>query len=200
MTGDGDGQGLQPAAGAVAKSGGAKPPAGLKNPLQVSRDLMKNFLSKTPIRGRDDRTASPRPDQAPKRTSQRDEDDANMQLVDMEDVEEGDEEPWQAKLRQTIIEVAGLPPEQANMCMQHIKKTFKDKVVEEAKRVTKKVLRDEVEVAKCRRVILMHNADKWVAGHQITQGYILAERVTAALHRICGGMINVMDCFAVGVW
>jgi hypothetical protein len=200
VTGDGDGRGLQPAAGAAAKSGGAKPPAGLKNPSQASRDLMKNFLSKTPKRGRDDWTASPRPDQASKRTSQRDEDDANVQLVDMEDVEEGDEEPWQAKLRQTIMEAAGLTPEQANICMQHIKKTFKDKVAEEAKRVAKKVFRDEVEAAKCRRSILMHNADKWVAGDQITQGYSLAERVTAAVHRICGGMINVVDCFAVGAW
>jgi hypothetical protein len=68
---------------------------------------MKNFFNKTPKRGRDDWMASPRPDQAPKRTSQRDEDDANMQLVDMEDLEEGDEEPWQAKLRQTIMEAAG---------------------------------------------------------------------------------------------
>jgi hypothetical protein len=78
---------------------------------------MKNFLSKTPKRGRDDWTASLRPDQAPKRTSQRDEDDANVQLVDMEDVEEGDEEPWQAKLRQTIMGAAGLTLEQANICM-----------------------------------------------------------------------------------
>jgi hypothetical protein len=84
--------------------------------------------------------------------------------------------------------------------MQHIKKTFKDKVAEEAKRVAKKVFRDEVEAARCRRSNLMHNADKWVASDQITQGYSLAERVTAAVHRVCGGMINVVDCFAVGTW
>ncbi len=73
-------------------------------------------------------------------------------------------------------------------------------MAEEAKRVTKKVFRDEVEAAKCRRSILMHNADKWVAGDQITQGYSLAERVTAAVHRICGGMFNVVDAFVVGAW
>jgi hypothetical protein len=41
----------------------------------------------------------------------------------MEDTEAEDtvEEPGQAKLRQTMIEVAGLSPEQANICMQHIK-------------------------------------------------------------------------------
>jgi hypothetical protein len=104
----------------------------------------------------------------------------------MDDVEEGDEEPWQAKLRQTIMEADGRTPEQANICMQHIKKTLKDKVVEEAKRVAKKVFRDEVEAAKCRRSILMHNADKWVAGDQITQGYSL---VSGACH---GGSTQIM--------
>jgi hypothetical protein len=188
----------------AAKGGGGKQQAGVKHPSQASRDLMKNFLSKTPNqkRGREDWSASPRPDQAAKRTTQRgDEDDNdNVQLVDMEEVEDGDEEPWQAKLRQTIMEAAGLTPEQAKICMQHIKKTFKDKVAEEAKRVAKKVFRDEVEAAKCRRSILMHNADKWVASDHMTMGYSLSERVTAMVHRVCGGMINVVDCFAVGAW
>jgi hypothetical protein len=31
-------------------------------------------------------------------------------------------------------------------------------------------------------------------------GYSLAERVTAAVHRICGSMINVVNCFAVRAW
>ncbi len=88
-----------------------------------------------------------------------------VHLVDTEDPEEEAEEPWQAKLGQTIIEAAGLTPEQTSICMQHIKKTFKDKVAEEAKKVAKKVLGEEVEAAKCRRFILIHNADKWVAGN-----------------------------------
>jgi hypothetical protein len=74
-------------------------------------------------------------------------------------------------------------------------------VAEEAKRIAKKVFKDVVEAAKCRRSILMHNANKWVAGDQLTQGYSLAERVTTVVHRICSSMINVvMDCFAVGAW
>jgi hypothetical protein len=36
--------------------------------------------------------------------------------------------------------------------MQHIKKALKDKVAEEAKRVAKKVFRDEVEAAKVQEV------------------------------------------------
>ena len=206
--GDGEGRGPQQTSAAdtaTATKAGKAPPGGARNASQASRDLMKNFLSKTPItkRGREDWAASPRPEQAAKRTTQREdeeEDGENVQLVDMEDTDEGTEEPWQAKLRQTIMEAAGLTPEQASICMQHIKKTFKDKVAEEARKVAKKVFRDEVEASKCRRSILMHNADKWVAEDQMTMGYSLAERVTAAVHRICGGMINVVDCFAVGAW
>jgi hypothetical protein len=70
-------------------------------------------------------------------------------------------------------------------------------VAEEAKKVAKKVFRDEVEAVKCRRSALMHNADKWAAGDQITLEYSLTERVTAVVNRICGGIINVVDCFSV---
>ncbi len=170
-------------------------------PSQASRDLMKNFLSKTPAkRGRDEWAASPRPEQDAKRASQREEEDDSVQLEDMEEAEEEVEETCQTQLKKTMMEAAGLTPEQASICMKHIKKTFRERVAEEAKKIAKKVFKDEVEAAKCRRSILMHNADKWVAGDQLTQGYSLAERVTAAVHRIYGGMINVVDCFAVGAW
>ncbi len=66
-----------------------------------------------------------------------------------------------------------------------------------AEKVAEKVFRDKVLAAKYRRSILMHNMNKWVAGDQISMSYSLAERVTAAVHRICGGMINVVACFLV---
>jgi ABC-type Zn2+ transport system substrate-binding protein/surface adhesin len=96
-------------------------------------------------------------------------------MADLEEEEE--EEEWQKKLRKTIMEVAGLTPEQAKICMQHIKKTFKEKVGDEAKKVAKNVVKDEQELGKCRRSILMHNSVKWVAGDRNTQGYTLAKRV-----------------------
>ncbi len=109
----------------VAKGGGGKQQAGVKHPSQASRDLMKNFLNKTPNqkRGREDWATSPRPDHVAKRTTQREdeeEDNDNVLLVDMEEVEDGDEEPWPAKLTQTIMDAAGLTPEQAKIGMQHI--------------------------------------------------------------------------------
>ncbi len=147
---------LQPTAGDVAVKGGrGKQQVWVKHPSQASRDLMKNFLNKTinQKRGREGWTASPRPDQAAKRTTQREDgdDNDNVQLVDMQDKEDGDKEPSQARLRQTIMEEVGLTPKQAKICMQHIKKTFKDRVAKEAKRVTKKVFRDEAEATKGRR-------------------------------------------------
>jgi hypothetical protein len=62
------------------------------------------------------------------------------------------------------MEVAGLTPEQAKVCMQHTRKTFNERVGEEAKKAARRMMRDEQELNKCRRSILMHNADKWVAG------------------------------------
>ena len=167
---------------------------------QASKDLMKSFLGgKNQKRGREDWAASPKSDQAAKRAPARQEEE-EVVLEDLEDTEEEEDEAWQAQLRRTMMEAAGLTPEQANICMRHIKKTFKERVAEEAKRIAKKVFKDEVEVAKCRRSILMHNADRWVAPDVYTQGYSLAERVTAAVQRTCGGMVTVVDCFAVGGW
>ncbi len=44
----------------------------------------------------------------------------------------------------------------------NIKKTFQESMAEEAKWISKKVFREDVEIVKCKRSILMHNADKWV--------------------------------------
>jgi hypothetical protein len=162
--------------------------------------MMKNFLSRTPAkRVRDEWAASPRPEQNAKRASQSEEEDNSVQLEDMEETEET-KETWQVQLKKTMMEAARLTPEQASICMKHIKKTFRERVAEEAKRIAKKVFKEEVEAAKCRRSILMYNVDKWMAGDQLMQGYSLAERVTAAIHGICGSMNNVVDCFAVRAW
>ena len=193
---------------ATATAPGGKTTGDKGGNSQASRNLMKNFLTAAatpPVkRGRDEWAASPRPDQAAKRAQQKgDEDDRDeevTEMVDLEDEEIEEEEDWQKQLRKTMMKAAGLTPEQAKICMQHIRKTFKDRVGEEAKKVAKKVVRDEQELGKCRRSILMHNADKWVEGDVNTRGYSLAERVTSAIHRISGGMVMVMDCFAIGAW
>jgi hypothetical protein len=61
---------------AGAGEGRGRQPVGARNPSQASRDLMKNFLGKnTPKRGREDWAASPQPDQAAKRATQRDDEE-----------------------------------------------------------------------------------------------------------------------------
>ncbi len=47
-TGEGDLRPQTAAGDTVAKGGGGKQQAGVKHPSQASRDLMKNFLTKTP--------------------------------------------------------------------------------------------------------------------------------------------------------
>ncbi len=73
--------------------------------------------------------------------AQGDKEDYNAQLVGMEDTREGNQKLWQAKLSQTMMDMAGHTPEHSDFCMQHSKKTFKDRVAEEAKKVAKKVFK-----------------------------------------------------------
>ena len=54
------------------------------------------------------------------------------------------------------------------------------------------------EEEKCRRSILIHNADKW-AGH-INNGFSLAENTTAQIHRLTGHTVLVLDAFTIGQW
>ncbi len=46
----------------------------------------------------------------------------------------------------------------------------------------------------------MHNAEKWVYGDPLTQGYSLEERVTSLVQRLCTHMVTVVDCFFMGQW
>jgi hypothetical protein len=64
---------------------------------------MENFLSRTPAkRGRDEWAASPRLEQDAKRASQREEEDDNGQVKDMEE----NEETWQAQFKKTMMKAA----------------------------------------------------------------------------------------------
>ncbi len=49
-------------------------------------------------------------------------------MIDLEVLE--DKKYWQKKLKRSIMEAARLTPEQAKICMQHSKQTFKERVGE----------------------------------------------------------------------
>jgi hypothetical protein len=68
--------------------------------------------------------------------------------------------------------------------------------VKEAGRQSHQIYKDNQEAQKCRKSILIHNADKWVQG--ILPDYSLGERVTALIHGVTNGMVSVADAFAIG--
>src|SRR5450830_1172989 len=53
---------------------------------------------------------------------------------------------------------------------------------------------------KSSRSVLIHRADLWVEQDTQTQGYGLAERVTAAVCKATHGMVQVRDAFLLGRW
>jgi hypothetical protein len=68
-----------------------------------------------------------------------------LEMVELED------QDWQKKLRKTIIEEAWLTPGQTKNCLQHIKKTFKERVGEKTKKAARKVVKDQQELEKYMR-------------------------------------------------
>jgi hypothetical protein len=73
-------------------------------------------------------------------------------------------------------------------------------MADEAKKVAVMVHTEKVEAKKSRSSIPMHNAEKWVYGDLLTQGYSLAERVTLLVQRLSIHTVTAVDCFAIGQW
>ena len=118
------------------------------------------------------------------------------------------------KIRQKLMEKAGLTQQQMDAVgevLTHILEVvgieIKEKVMEGATEGANEATRlavDAAEVAankkweedRCRRSILVNNADKW-ASH-INNSFSLAENTTAQIHRLTGHATLVLDAFAVG--
>jgi hypothetical protein len=56
----------------------------------------------------------------------------------------------------------------------------------------------EAEFDKCRRSLVIQNPSKWVEADRSTEGFLLADRVTAAIHRATRGMVSITDAFQIG--
>ena len=54
------------------------------------------------------------------------------------------------------------------------------------------------ELEKVRRSILLHNVDQWLEGEKDTEGHWVADRVTAAIHKLTWGMVTVVEAFPLG--
>ncbi len=132
----------------------------------------------------EDQTAKRVPINTQRRGEEESMEDEEQQQEEMKEYNIDQEEEWQKKLRRALMEEGGLTPEQAMGVMKRVMYTFKEKVADEAKKAGVRVHKEEVEAKKCRSSILMHNADKWVQGDLMTQGYSLAERVTSLVQRL----------------
>jgi len=104
----------------------------------------------------------------------------------------------------------GLSPQQAAMVMGIVMKGFQALVKKAAKEAVASAIREvdkanmdaaeamvnrKIEEDRCRRSILIHNADKWV-GH-LSDTYSLAEHITAQVQRNWPS-VTIMDAFMVG--
>ncbi len=78
--------------------------------------------------------------------------------------------------------------------------THEERVMVQAYAIAKEVFHRESELKKCRRSLLIHNVDKWVERDKETEGYSLADRATAAVHKLTGGMVTVQEAFPLGQW
>jgi hypothetical protein len=150
--------------------------------------------------GSEDQTAKRVPNKTQRRGEEESMKDEEQQQEEMEEYNIDPEEEWQKKLMRALTEEDGLTPEQAMRVMKRVMHTFKEKVADEAKKAAVRVHKEEVEAKKCRSSILMHNANKWVQGDPLTQGYSLGERVTSLVQRLCTHMVTVVDCFTIGQW
>jgi len=116
------------------------------------------------------------------------------------------------ELRKKLMERAGLSPKQVELVWEVLDDILKvaamdigDMATDMANEATRAAA-DAAEVAtnkkweedRCRRSILINNADKWV-GH-INNGFSLAENTTAQIHRLMGHAVLVLDAFYIGQW
>ena len=116
-------------------------------------------------------------------------------------------------MRQKIMEKAGLSPQQVAMVMEVVTEGIKEilqsytreTVAAAAKEATKaatEAAREDAskyrEADRCKRSIIMHNADRWVGN--VSNGYGLAENITAQIHRCMAHTVLVLDAFTIGQW
>jgi len=159
-------------------------------------------VTRTPAkRGREADGTPPADQQAAKKTAQ----EEGEGMGDVEDKLEA--------MRQKIVEKAGLSPQQVAMVMEVVTEGIKEilqsytreTVAAAAKEATKaatEAAREEAsryrEADRCKRSIIMHNADRWVGNSN--NGYGLAENITAQIHRCMAHTVLVLDAFSIGQW
>jgi HD-GYP domain-containing protein (c-di-GMP phosphodiesterase class II) len=121
--------------------------------------------------------------------------------------EQGDQQgqeyqAWQIELYNKMKAMGGdaIPAELYKGFLDLFTATHEERVMVQAHSIAKEVFHRESELKKCRRSLLIHNVDKWVENDKETEGYSLADRATAAVHKLTGGMVTVQEAFPLGQW
>ena len=121
--------------------------------------------------------------------------------------EQGDQQgqeyqAWQIELYNKMKAMGGdaIPAELYKGFLDLFTATHEERVMVQAHSIAKEVFHRESELKKCRRSLLIHNVDKWVENDKETEGYSLADRATAAVHKMTGGMVTVQEAFPLGQW
>jgi hypothetical protein len=78
--------------------------------------------------------------------------------------------------------------------------THEDRVIVQAHAISKEVYYRESEFKKCRRSLLIHNVDKWIEADKDSEGHSLADKATAAVHKLTYGMVTNQEAFPLGQW
>jgi hypothetical protein len=109
---------------------------------------------------------------------------------------------WQIELYEKMRAMGGdaIPPELYKGFLDLFTTTHEERVMAQAHAIAKEVFFKETELKKCRRSLLIHNVDKWVETDKETEGYGLADRATAAVHKLTCGMVTVQEAFPLGQW
>ncbi len=87
--------------------------------------------------------------------------------------------------------------------LMRVNETMTYKVINEwgkplVRRAIGQELAKDRELEKVRRSVLLHNVDLWLKGEKDTEGHWVADRVTAAIHRLTKGMVTVVEAFPLG--
>jgi hypothetical protein len=197
-----------PKGSALAPSGMASTPKGGTAGMAKS-SIMRSFLNigekPTAKRNREECAASPQLANKAKRTTEVAQ--PPLQRPPQQQQQQGDQQQqgqeyqtWQIELCDKMRAMGGdaIPKELYKGFLDLFTATHEERVMVQAHAIAKEVYYKESESKKCRRSLLIHNVDKWIEADKETEGHGLADRATAAVHKLTCGMVTVQEAFPVG--
>jgi hypothetical protein len=168
----------------------------------IMRSFLNNGERTTTKRNRGELSASPQLANKAKRGPEVVRPPARQPSPPQGDQQQQEYQKWQIELYEKMRAMGGdaIPPELYRGFLDLFTTTHEERVMAQAHAIAKEVFFKETELKKCRRSLLIHNVDKWVETDKETEGYGLADRATAAVHKLTCGMVTVQEAFPLGQW